>query len=154
MLNSKKLSIGNAASKVTLTAPNGVTTAFIPAVNKTTGSANGAVLRIATADPHNFFVGSLVTITGLKNQWDGLTVGASWTSSIVAVPIIRIDDPYSFCIDQPYAPYSTLGYLSYVEFAPFTGATSADLGYIWSNATAYAVNGQLGSVNVKYAQQP
>lgn len=141
MLNTKKLSIGNAAADIVFTAPNGVTTSFIP-INSNTDSG---YLRIATADPHNFFVGSLVTITGLQNKWAG--GAAYWIAPIIAKPIVRIDDPYSFCIDIPYA--SATG-LPYTSFASFNGTIST--GYIYSFATAQLVNGQLGSVNIKYAQ--
>ena len=145
MLNRRKLSIGNAAADVTLTAPNGVTTSFIP-INS---NVNSGYLRIATADPHNFFVGSLVTVTGLQNNWSGSPSPSYFIAPIIATPILRIDDPYSFCVAIPYVVAKDLPYTS---FASFGGTTST--GYIYSFATAYAVNGQLDSVNVKYAQQP
>lgn len=144
MLKSKKLSVGNAAADVTLTAPNGVTTSFIP-INS---NVNSGYLRIATADPHNFFVGALVTVTGLQNNWTGSPSPAYFVASIVAKPILRIDDPYSFCIEPPYPDTSTN--IPYSSFASFNGTTST--GYIYSFATAYLVNGQLNSVNIKYAQ--
>jgi len=142
MLNSKKMSIGNAAADVTLTAPNGVTTSFIP-INS---NVKSGYLKIATADPHNFFVGALVTVTGLQNKWAGGAT-AYFLAPIIAKPIMRIDDPYSFCIDIPYAAATGLPYTS---FASFSGNTST--GYIYPFATAYLVNGQLNSVNIKYAQ--
>lgn len=141
MLKAKKMSIGNAAADVTLTAPNGVTTSFIPINSNVTSG----YLRIATVNPHNFFVGALVTVTGLQNKWAGGV--AYWLAPIIAKPIMRIDDPYSFCIDIPYAEATELPYTS---FASFNGSTAT--GYIYSFATAYLVNGQLNSVNIKYAQ--
>lgn len=147
MLNAKKISIGNAAAKITVTSPSGITTGFIP-INS---DVSTAYLRIATAEPHNFFVGGLVTVTGLKNNWlGGFSVGyVSFLAPIIAKPILRIDDPYSFCIAIPYPDAVSK---TYIDFAPFTGATSAADGYIYPYATAYLVNGQLNSINIKYAQ--
>lgn len=144
MLNQKTISVENAAASITATAPNGVTTAFIPATNE---QSTLYYLRIATKNQHNFFAGSLVTVTGLKNTWLGLG-STSWLAPIIAQPILRIDDPYSFCVDIPYA--SIVGYFS--AYTPFNGATSAADGYIYPWATAQLVNGQLDSVDIKYAQ--
>jgi hypothetical protein len=143
MLNQKKVSIANAAAKVIATSPTGVTTEFIP-INSNTRTS---YLRIATTNPHNFFVGSLVTVTGLQNNWSGATSPVYFIAPIIAKPIVRIDDPYSFCIDIPYADAASLPYTS---FAAFNGNTS--VGHVYSYATARLVNGQLNSVDIKYAQ--
>jgi len=146
MLNQKTISVGNAAASIVQTAPNGVTTAFIPRTNNQTIP----YLRIATQDPHNFFVGSLVTVTGLKNTWFYTGVGTSTLTPIIAQPILRIDDPYSFCIDIPLA--ETVGYKAYTAYAAFNGANESAAGYIYPWATAQLTNGQLASIDIKYGQ--
>ena len=155
MLNNKKISTVNAAAKAVYSSPTGVTTKFVPKANNSntplnydTTNVTPVYLRVATQDPHNFFVGSLVTVTGLQQYWYGVGTAVYFIAPIIAKPIVRIDDPYSFCIDHPYEGFSSeLRYFDYNNFGGDSGA-----GYVHPYATAYLVNGQLSSVNIKYAQ--
>ena len=117
MLN-KALTSGNAAAKITAAT-----------LARSDSNSKYDLITYTTQDPHNYFVGSMVTVVdspGTNNTY----------SPLICYPIFKIDSPTKFSV-KIGTTYSAVNSITFT---------------IGTNALSFASNGHMNAVEVLYAQ--